>query len=249
MLCAATSQYEVLKWVVSEMEACLELADEDLAEAPSRVVKTTMWGILARVYLFMAGETVEGNDAYRMDYYKSAMEYAYDVIESGKHSLNPGYSQVFINMIEDAYDKTYNESMWEVEFLGDRSSSSSWTNGRIGDLIGLQSRGSSGFSTWACNYSYGQYDGSMKLFRLYYSTDRTQDDIDAMAGIPEGADLTDETGAETYHWDKRQTWNMCPYNYSGNDHVPAYPDPGEYDGTDPDTGETYSCEVSIDKTW
>ena len=249
MLCAATSQYEVLKWVVSEMEACLELADEDLAEAPSRVVKTTMWGILARVYLFMAGETVEGNDAYRMDYYKSAMEYAYDVIESGKHSLNPSYSQVFINMIEDAYDKTYNESMWEVEFLGDRSSSSSWTNGRIGDLIGLQSQGSSGFSTWACNYSYGQYDGSMKLFRLYYSTDRTQDDIDAMAGIPEGADLTDETVAETYHWDKRQTWNMCPYNYSGNDHVPAYPDPGEYDGTDPDTGETYSCEVSIDKTW
>ena len=65
--------------------------------------------------------------------------------------------------------------------------SASWTNGRIGDLIGLQSQGSSGFSTWACNYS-------------------------------------------------------------GNDHVPAYPDPGEYDGTDPDTGETYSCEVSIDKT-
>ena len=79
-------------------------------------------------------------------------------------------------MISNVYDKTYNESMWEVDFLGDRSSSASWTNGRIGDLIGLQSNAADGFSTWACNYSYAQYDGSLKLFRMYYQDDRTEED-------------------------------------------------------------------------
>ena len=240
VMCAATSQYEVLKWVVAEMEDCLELADESLENAPSRVVRTTMWGILARVYLFMAGETVSGNEAYRTEYYTKAMQYAGNVISSGKHHLNQSYSQVFINMIEDVYDKEYNESMWEADFMGDRTSSSSWSNGRIGDLIGLQSTAAEGFSEWACNYSYGQYDGSLKLFRLYYSDDRTSGDTDLMTTIPSGTDLTDESVAETYHWDKRQAWNMCPYNYSGNDNYPPYPEVG--------ASGSGSSERSYDKT-
>ena len=55
VMCEATPQYELLQWVVSEMEACLPLAETALTNAPSRVVKVTMQGILARVYLFMAG--------------------------------------------------------------------------------------------------------------------------------------------------------------------------------------------------
>ena len=84
VMCAATPQHELLKWVASEMEACLPLAEETLENAPSRVVKVTMQGILARVYLFMAGATVEGNEAYRKDYYGKAREYAWEVIKSDK---------------------------------------------------------------------------------------------------------------------------------------------------------------------
>ncbi len=233
VMCEATPQYELLKWVVSEMEACLPLAETSLVNAPSRVVKVTMQGILSRVYLFMAGASIEGNEDFRTEYYGKARDYAWAVIQSARGlgdnplhiELNPSYSQVFINMIEDVYDKTYNESLWEVDFLGSRSSSADWTNGRIGDLIGLQSNAASGFSEWACNYSYGYYNGSLKLFNLYYETDRTDDDITAMATFVPGDDLTVESVAEKYHWDQRQAWNMCPYNYNGNEHVPEYPTP------------------------
>lgn len=251
VMSAATLQYELLKWVASEMEACLPLAAETLENAPSRVVKVTMQGILARVYLFMAGASIEGNEAFKSEYYGKARDFAWEVIKSARGlegaaslniQLNPSYSQVFINMIKDTYDKTYNESLWEVDFLGDRSSSAAWTNGRIGDLIGLQSNGSDGFSEWACNYSYAYYNGSLKLFNLYYEKDRTDEDIALMSTIATdiaasgkvGVDLTDETVAAKYHWDQRQAWNMCPYNYNGNTHVPPYPVPEYDDGTHPD---------------
>ena len=125
VMSAATPQYELLKWVASEMEACLPLAAETLENAPSRVVKVTMQGILARVYLFMAGASIEGNEAFKSEYYGKARDFAWEVIKSARGlegaaslniQLNPSYSQVFINMIKDTYDKTYNESLWEVDF-------------------------------------------------------------------------------------------------------------------------------------
>lgn len=197
VMCAATPQYDVLAWAASEMEACLETASEDLSQAPSRVTKNTIRGILSRVYLFMAGETVKGGD--RKELYAKARAHADTVIKSGRHSLNPEYQQVFINMISDRYDVEYHESMWEVDFLGNRQSASEWSNGRIGDLIGLQSSGSSGYQDFMCNFSYGQFDGSLKLWDLYWTEDRT-----------------DEETALDEITDKRQEWNMPPYNYAGN---------------------------------
>ncbi len=206
------------------------LAEQDLSVAPSRIVPSTMCGILARVYLFMAGESIDGTTPdMKHEYFGKAMKYSKAVIDCGRHKLNQSYSQIFINMIQDKYDNEYYESMWEVEFLGDRSGPSAWTNGRIGDLIGLQSTGEdTDFGKWACNYSYAQYNGSLKLFDLYYKVDRTDEDVAKMATFKAGDDLTLDNIAEKYAWDKRQAWNMCPYNYNGNDHVPAYPDPSPY---------------------
>ena len=82
-------------------------------------------------------------------------------------------SDILMKMVEESYDVEYYESMWEVDFLGDRSNANEWTNGRIGDLIGLQSNGSSDYKEFNCNYSYGQYDGSPKLWYLYTRDDRT----------------------------------------------------------------------------
>ena len=196
VMCAASPQFEVLTWAADEMEACIELAGEDLGQAPSRINKYIVHGILARTYLFMAGETVKGGN--KAEYYQKAMQHAEAVISSGKFQLNPEYSQVFINMISDQYDREYNESMWEVDFLGHRASAESWSNGRIGDLMGLQSSGASGYSSFLCNFAYGQYDGSLKLWDLYWTVDRT----------------TDEASLPTVT-DKRQEWNMPPYNYAG----------------------------------
>ena len=201
----ATPQYDILTWAAAEMEACLPLASEEVTEQPSRVTKTTMQGILARVYLFLAGESVKGGD--KTEFLTKARNYAKTVIDSGKHDLNPDYSRVFINMSEDEYDTEYHESMWEAEFLGDRSSAENWSNGRIGDLLGLQSgdSASSKYSEFNCNYAYGQYDGSLKLWDLYWQTDRTADE-NALPTIT----------------DKRQEWNLPPYNYAGNAQQPPY---------------------------
>ena len=219
VMCPATPQYDILTWAAAEMEACLELASEEVTEQPSRVTKTTMQGILARVYLFLAGESVKGGD--KTAFLTKARDFAKDVIDSGKHDLNPDYSRVFINMIEDEYDTEYHESMWEAEFLGDRSSAENWSNGRIGDLLGLQSgdSNSSKYTEFTCNYAYGQYDGSLKLWDLYWQTDRTADE-NALPTIT----------------DKRQEWNLPPYNYAGNAQQPPY-------------GETSGKAVAgIDKT-
>lgn len=194
---AATPQAEVLRWCVSEMEQCIDPLPEGMEGAPSRITRSAVQGILARVCLFMAGTTVQGVDSQAM--YEKAAHWAHEVIASNLHRLNDDYTQIFINMIADRYDTTFYESIWEVDFLGNRQEY--WTNGRIGDLMGMQNTaGTTNFSEWNCNYAYGMYNGSLKLWDLYWSNDRTEDEKELPNRIT----------------DVRQEWNMAPYNYSGN---------------------------------
>lgn len=197
---AATPQEKVLKWCVDEIEAIVYDLDEGVEQTPSRVNQTVAEGILARIYLFMAGETVDQVEGLsKQEMYGKAAYWANEVIASQKHHLNESYEQVFINMIQDQYDTEFRESMWEAEFLGDRTSSTYWTNGRIGDLIGLKSQsGTTNYSEWACNYSYGYYNGSYTLWQLYWTDDRTADEAASRTVI-----------------DKRLTWNLPGYNYRG----------------------------------
>ena len=199
--CPASKQFDVLVWAAEEMEACVELSSKKLDNAPSRINEYTIQGILARVYLFMAGESVERGDSKytKEECYKRAKNHTEAVILSNKFVLNPDYKKVFINMISDKYnDPGYFESMWEVDFYGHRETASSWSNGRIGDLIGLQSSGSSGYTDFMCNFAYGQYNGSLKLWDLDWSSDRTE-------GEKETSNITDS----------RQLWNLPQYNYVG----------------------------------
>ena len=77
-----------------------------------RVSKTAVQGILARVYLTMAGAPL--NNVAR---YTDARAYADSVIKSGEHALNADFKQIFINHSQDKYD--IKECLWEVEFYGD----------------------------------------------------------------------------------------------------------------------------------
>lgn len=194
---AASPQADVLAWCAKEMEECVPTLSATLEKAPSRVTRSAAQGILARVYLFMAGESVDGFDSAAM--YEKAAYWAKQVINSGLHRLNPSYSDIFIKMIKDEYDTEYRESIWEVDFKGDRTTD--WTNGRIGDMLGMQNTSTvdTNFSKWNCNYAYGFYNGSLKLWDLYWRTDRTDN----------------ENESETAITDVRQDWNMAPYNYSG----------------------------------
>ena len=197
---AATPQEQGLKWCADEIEATIPDLYEPIDNTPSRVSQTVAQGILARVYLFMAGESVKQIDGLdKKEMYRRAAYWANEVIASHKHDLNESYEEIFINMIRDQYDTQFHESMWEAEFLGDRTSATDWTNGRIGDLIGLRSQSrTTNYSEWACNYSYGYYNGSYTLWQLYWENDRT----------------ADETASATVI-DKRLTWNLPGYNYRG----------------------------------
>lgn len=241
VMLGATPQHDVLKWVISEMTECLkiyeghpEFEDEDLTNAPSRVCKSSMLGIMARAYLFMAGQTVSSSDAEKQEYYRLAMECAKTVIDGGRHVLNPDYSQIFKNMISDTYDRTYRESIWEADFMGDRTSAEYWSNGRIGDGLGLQSSGSTDFNTFKCNFAYGQYNGTLKLWDLYWVEDRTDDQ-------------KGNTEINNYHLgkvtDARQEWNMRAYNYSGSTTQYPYDLPKDQEGS-----HKKECKASIDKT-
>ncbi|MBD5366459.1 MAG: RagB/SusD family nutrient uptake outer membrane protein [Bacteroides sp.] len=87
----------------------------DIDQLPSneRVSVTAVQAVLARVCLKMAGEPL--NDTSR---YADALAYADKVIKSGKHSLNPDYSQIFINHSRDINDPK--ECIWEVGMYGNK---------------------------------------------------------------------------------------------------------------------------------
>lgn len=198
----ATPQADILRWVISEMENALENISVAASDnAPSRVSGPAIAGVLARVCLFTAGESVKGVDeAEKTELLKKAQKYAGIVIATDRHRLNPDYSQVFINMISDVYDKEYFESIWEVDFIGHRETAEQWTNGRIGDVIGLQCSISGNYDDTECNYSYGMYNGSLKLWDLYWREDRTADEVEKLNDV-------------------RQEWNLPPYNYAGKGKV------------------------------
>ena len=225
--CPAAPQLKVMQFAVSEMEKSLETITDDLAYAPSDVTKTAVEGILARVYLYMAGEAVSGTTAdQKHEYFGKAADYARMVIESGKHELNPDYSQIFINMIGDKYDKEYHESMWEADFLGDRSSPDFYGNSRWGELNGLRSSNSgTNYSEMNTNFAYGLFCNTIKLWNLYMDDDRTK--------------LEKNLSVIT---DKRQLWSLPPYHYNGSgEEAWLYP----YGG---DPSDTRKLIAGIDKT-
>ena len=80
---------------------------------PVHVSKTAIEGILARVCLKMAGQPL--NDVSK---YEDAKAWADSVIQSGVHSLNSDYAQIFINESADLYDNKFKETLWEIEFYG-----------------------------------------------------------------------------------------------------------------------------------
>ena len=197
--CKATPQYDVMVWAASQMEESLENMTGSLEHSPSDINKSIVHGILARVYLYMAGASVASPADKKPEYYMLARDHAKAVIDSGLHRLNPDYKQIFINYISDTYDHEYYESMWEADFIGDRSSPDYWSDGRWGDLNGLRSSSmGTEYTLNNANFAYGLYCNTLKIWDLYMSDDRTVFE----------RNLSHVT-------DSRQDWNLPPYHYNG----------------------------------
>ena len=121
----ATSKSDVIfAQIVADLEyaeSVLPLPSSMLSlEKSSRISKTAAQALLARTYLRFAGwpfnqtQSSSNNQAY----YAKAAQYAQRVIQSNEHKLNTDYTNVFMNLIQDKYDRTFNEIILEVEFYG-----------------------------------------------------------------------------------------------------------------------------------
>lgn len=140
-----TPKDEIYSFIVNEMA---EVADEntggllsaqELNYLPGRISKSTAWGMLARVYLFWAGEHFRDGKPAPADVkkrFERASFFGQKVMKAG-HGLAENYWQVFIDMCSDKYNTTAKESIWEAEFAGDGTGDVR-AEGRVGNTNGIQ---------------------------------------------------------------------------------------------------------------
>ena len=172
----------VYEQILADMKMADDLLQNQTVKSlgySGKITKTAVEGILARVCMYMAGHPIMD-----VSKYNDALFYINKVIADGEHSLNPRYSQIFINYAADKYDT--NESIWEIEFTGTSYLTSQ--EGQIGVFYGI-----------ACNdinigLCYSQAVPSGKLFRSY--------GVDATSVLTPKACL-----------DTRRDWNCANYSW------------------------------------
>ena len=171
-----TDRQTIYNFIVTEMADAAETGLKSAAELsykPGRISQSTAWGILARVYLFRAGEyhreKRNATQAETKDYYEQASFYAQKVIGAG-HGLAENYWDFFIDLCANRSNTTANESIWEAEFAGNNTSDTQ-AEGRIGNFFGVPAKDFSSNSSIVGKadpgYCYGFIYSTPKLYNLY----------------------------------------------------------------------------------
>lgn len=138
------------------------------------ISKSAVRGLLARVNLHMAGEPLKDRTRYA-----EASKWAKKVIDDAEagHALNPSYPKIFMNLTGDKYD--IKESIWEVEFQGNRTdqyvetTNNGWVNGGPASGNPLTGRADSYMSITSKFYDVFEPGDNRKWFNIphfaYYS--------------------------------------------------------------------------------
>lgn len=160
---ARTPASEVYNFIYNEMVEAEKMVRPISDSAYSeRVTQSAIQGILARVCLYMAGfpnnKTEKFNDA---------LMWSEKLIQSGLHSLNPSYSQVFINLIQDKYDTK--ESIWEIGFRTTGLTDSYAEYGEMGNTNGIPQ------NTLAYGMATGSFSSQYQLWKKYTPGDVRRD--------------------------------------------------------------------------
>jgi len=181
---ARTPSKAVYEQVLKDMKEAEIKVSASKYDYSGRISKTVVQGILARVYLQMAGFPLMDTAKYA-----DALAYSKKVIDSGERGLNVSYNtqaafksfnesqpsipvnsnnayrQIFINAAQNIYDT--NESIWEVEFMGNQTDGFS-ERGGLGAQNGITFTSASLSPT--IGYSYGFVKGTARLFNAYDPT-------------------------------------------------------------------------------
>ena len=157
-----SSRAEVYSQIVKDFEDAitdLPWFSED-AELKGRLTKGAAMALLSRAYLFAGGYYLDQDGVVKrpgnyLEYYKKADAVTKSLVESGKHTLNPNYEQIFKNICGNITEQS--ESMFEIDmaYLYGQS--------RHGGQIGTNSSG-----VLVSKYS-SLYDCRPKLFTHYYA--------------------------------------------------------------------------------
>ncbi len=140
-----------------------------------RITRGAVKGLLARIALANGGyslrldRTMKRRDDY-LDSYQVARDQCLEIMQSGEHSLNPSFEEVFNKMCRRELDQTYVEIIFEVG-MGER------TSGEVGYYIGQRIDPAS---------SYGRGDGGvLALPTYYYSFDSLDTRRDITVVLPQ----------------------------------------------------------------
>ncbi len=145
-----------------------------------RATQSAARGILARIYLFRAGEHFRDKQTAGPEvqtYFEEAKKWALQVKESNIHNLVSPYSRIFMDLSEDKYNSTgVLESIWEAEESGNRTTTEQ-AAGRLGNAVGFGSTNDySATPAYADltgmgnpGYSYKFAYASLKLYEMYDS--------------------------------------------------------------------------------
>lgn len=223
-----TPKQTIYDFIITEMSEAADKETGGLKTAkelnykPGRISKSTAWGILARVYLFRAGEYHRDNtaptEAETTTYYEEALKYAKLVITEGGHDLADDYWDYFIDLCSDRYNTTANESIWEAEFSGNNTSDIK-AEGRIGNIIGLAAPDMSSKSDVVGSadpgYAYEFIFATPKLYRLYCIEEPSDANLMSLQVNFKSATDTEEANNanEIKLKDSRFLWNIAPFVY------------------------------------
>ena len=176
-----TERQQIYDFIITEMSEAADketgglLSAEALGKQVGRVSRSAAWAMIARVYMFRAGEHFRQNrpatQEEQVTYFQKASEYAQMVMNENYHDLVVNYWDVFIDLCSNEYNSTdKNESIWEVEFAGNGTSDAR-TEGRWGNTCGLAgpdlSNNENIIGKADPGYSYEQIFATPKLYQLY----------------------------------------------------------------------------------
>lgn len=188
---ARTPSAEVYAQILKDMKEAEGKVREKKWDHSSRISKTVVQGILARVCLQMAGYPLMDTSKYA-----EALAYSQKVIDSGERGLNVSYStdpefagtnesvpsipansnnayrQIFINMAQEIYDTR--ESMWEIEYKGNGTDGFSEAGG-LGCQNGILFGPAAGNIRNKYGFCYGYVKGTGRLFNIYGVGDLRRD--------------------------------------------------------------------------
>lgn len=197
---------------------------------PETLSKTAVAGILARVWLFRAGECYRDNKqpdvVWRDSCFTEARRWANVVYTSGQCDLVKPYSRVFLDYCEDLYNSTgVRESIWEVAETGNNTTGEA-AAGRIGNVIGLGLGDNEvGITTHVDEaglanpgYGYGFVVASLKLYEMYEENgDTARGDWNIAPFTYTTAKVNDVksvTGRKYYYGKERDYLDKAPAGYT-----------------------------------